>query len=136
VKVEKARGLTKRSEFLNVDLDVRSRRSLASLHAAWPWAQTPGYAGGRAPRRLIVSPRGIARSADGAIRQLIREVEGLPRPARRCWNEASSRVFDIGVQAGLQPRAFEDVHVSEGTLQAVAGLKGRILLTLYAPQEE
>lgn len=128
--------LTPRAEFLNVDLDVRSRRSLAALRDAWPWAQTPGFAAGRVPRRVLVSPRGMPKSAEGAIRELIRLVEALPRGARRCWNEASSRVFDIGVQAGLQPRSFEEARVSEKTLRSLTRLKGSIQFTLYPPHEE
>ena len=43
------------ARFLNIDLDVRSRRCLASLVAKWPWSYQPLIAGGRPnPRWLIL----------------------------------------------------------------------------------
>lgn len=42
------------SQFLNIDLDVRSRRSLTPLVAAWPWSYQPLIAErGVEPRWLI-----------------------------------------------------------------------------------
>jgi hypothetical protein len=63
-------------------------------------------------------------------------VEGLPPTARRRWNQASTRIFDIGIQAGLSPYAFEGVTLGEGTLRAIARIGGRVLLTVYAPRAE
>ena len=74
---------------LNIDLDVRSRRSLAALAAVWPWAQQP-Y---RDSRWLVFSARGGATTADGTARELIEQVKRLPPAARRAWNLASSRTF-------------------------------------------
>src|SRR5260221_81899 len=105
--------LTRAAEYRAVDLDIRSRRSLAPLLKAWPWAQTPARKANAAPRWLVVRPQSIPTTPDQAVEDLVRMVEKLPRDARRCWNEASARVFDIGVQAGLSPSIFEGVRLSE-----------------------
>jgi len=78
----------------------------------------------------------MSKNADAAIRHLVTLVEALPKAARRCWNESVSRTFDVGIQAGLAPRSFEDVQLHEDTLEAVARLHGRLLVTVYAPYEE
>jgi hypothetical protein len=127
---------TANSEFLNVDLDIRSRRSLAPLVAAWPWVQTPGLDAGRVPRWVVASPRIVPKDADAAIRHLVTLVDALPKAARRSWKEASSRTFDIGIQAGLEPRSFEEVKLREGTLKDITRLSARLLVTVYAPWKE
>ncbi len=133
---KKTPGLTAKAEFLTVDLDIRSRRSLAPIVEAWPWVQTPARIEGRVPRWVIASPRIYVKNADAAIRHLVLLIDALPRAARRCWTEASSRTFDIGIQAGLAPSPFEDIKLREDTVKAVARLSGRLLVTIYAPYEE
>lgn len=73
-QIGKRRGVSKQgpfedAQFLNIDLDVRSRSSLAPLVAVWPWAYQPLIAEGRPhPRWLILNPRGSSET---------------PRPPRR-----------------------------------------------------
>jgi ligand-binding SRPBCC domain-containing protein len=128
--------LTRKAEFLSVDLVVRSRLSLAPLLETWPWAQTPGRKGTQAPRWIIVTPQCLSKTADKALSEFAKLVEKLPQPARHCWDDASTRTFDIGIQAGLEPSSFEDVQLHEDTLQAIVRIRGRILVTLYAPCRE
>src|SRR5512145_1689265 len=123
-----AKGLTPQAEFLAVDLDVRSRKSLAALFAAWPDADTPGYQG-KAPRWLHTQSFLVNATADQEIRDLLKRVARLPPAARRCWDEATSRTFDIGIQAGLGPHSFQEVLVRPATIEAVARAGGRILIT-------
>jgi hypothetical protein len=115
--------------FLNIDVDVRSRRSLSALASAWPWAQDPlGNS-----RWLVFSGRGHARTAEATANELVEQVNALPSLARRSWDLASKRTFDIGVQGGIGPRAFEKVQLSPETLARVASIGARIKLTVYPP---
>lgn len=123
------------ARFLNIDLDVRSRRSLAPLAAAWPWAQQPlGTDGKPNPNWLILIPRGNANTAEAAARLLLEHVATLSPVARRCWNQASKRTFDVGVQAGMGARAFEGVQLSPGTILRIASIGARLRVTVYPPE--
>jgi hypothetical protein len=72
------------AQFVNVDLDVRSRSSLARLVAAWPWAYRPLIAEGRPhPRWLMLNPRRVAVTAEAAVKELLQHIAGLRSDARR-----------------------------------------------------
>jgi hypothetical protein len=118
------------ASFLNIDVDVRSRRSLAPLAAAWPWAQRPLSDS----HWLVFSACGNAITAEATAQELVEQVNALPPVARRSWNLASTRTFDIGVQAGMGPRAFEKVQLTPDTLARIASIRARIRVTVYPPQ--
>jgi hypothetical protein len=135
--------LTPLADYLAVDLHVRSRRSLAPLLQAWPNAQTPERIGSEAPRWLVVSgpvlirlTRKVPDTADDAVRAWVRAIDRLPARARRCWNQATSRIFDVGIQAGLAPSCYEEVVLPRRTVEAIARVRGQIQITLYAPRRE
>lgn len=117
--------------FLNVDLDISSRDDLAGLADAFRPRLLALHVG-RLRRRywarfeLPAQPR----NPDIAIRRLVAAIEGLPARQRACWKRAASRDFNIGIQAADEPHdsAFP---ISAATLQAVARVGGRIVITVY-----
>jgi hypothetical protein len=120
------------ASFLNIDLDVRSRRSLAPLAAAWSWANRPLAADGVPdPHWLILNPRRFAEDAETATKRLLRHVADLRGEARKCWRAAHRRVFDIGVQAGGPGHAFEEVRLTAGTLKRIGAAGAQIQVTVY-----
>jgi hypothetical protein len=126
--------------FRNIDLEVKSRRSLTPLATAWPWAQLPSKLEGE-PRWLQINPRRYTKQsehAEGTAKQLLRHIESLRGEALRCWKGAHERVFDIGVQApGPDPRrAFEEVQFSAETLRRIAAAGARIKVTVYPAEPE
>jgi hypothetical protein len=121
------------AEFLTIDLDVRSRYSLKALFEAWPWADRPIRMNGRPdPKWLVVRPRGIARTPEKAAQLLLQEVDRLPPAARRSWKRATRRIFDIGIQAGVDRRAFE-LQIEATMLARIAAAGGELQVTIYAP---
>jgi hypothetical protein len=122
------------TEFLNIDLDIRSPRSLAPLAAAWPHAQRPLRLDGRPnPHWLILSGPGTSKSAEAVARGLLKKVERLSRAARQSWKVASRRRFDIGVQAGVLPSAFQEVVLHPDTRRRIAAVGAQLQITIYAP---
>jgi hypothetical protein len=124
-----------KAPFINIDLEVRSRRSLAPLLAEWPWAQTPTRKGTEAPRFLTFSDRSNSRTADRTVLALVDLVEALPRRARRSWDQATSRTFDIGMQASDGPRSLA-IPLGPQAVQAIARVSGRINVTVYPARPE
>ena len=130
------KGLSPTAEYCTIDLDVRSRRSLAPLLEAWPSAQTPGHTGKGSVRWLLLMAPTGGTSADADALEFVRWVDRLPKLARRCWDQASRRTWDIGIQAGLAPQSFEEVTLEAATLHAIARVGGRVQITLRAPHRE
>jgi hypothetical protein len=119
--------------FLNVDLDVWSREDLAPLAEALEPAVHALHVGRVGSRYLArFELLGQPRSPDAAIRRLVAAVERLPARQRTRWNRATKREFNIGVQAAARPHARE-FPVEPDTLAMLVRVRGRLVLTLYAP---
>jgi hypothetical protein len=120
--------------FLNVDLDVFAASPLETLADGFGRRALLLHAGRhgrhfRAHFELHASPRA---SADRLIAGFVRLVDGLPPRTRALWNSASRRDFNIGIQAGIDPHAFE-VFLTPETLRLASSVNARIAVTVYAP---
>ena len=126
------------TSFLNVDLDIWSNEPMGPLVRAL----------GRDIFDLHVGPEGagysahlevsgsIARGgAEGRIREFVRRIEALPARARRLWDGAQRREFNIGIDAGWKPRVFE-LKLKPATLRQAALVKAAIVVTIYAVRED
>jgi hypothetical protein len=117
--------------FLNVDLDISSREDLASVAAALGPRLIALHVGRvrrtyRARLELGTQPR----SPDAAIRRLVAAVRRLPVRQLACWRRATTRDFNIGIQAGDEPRHIE-FPVTPATVSMVGQVGGRIVITVY-----
>lgn len=126
------------SAFLNVDVDVFSRRPLDSLVAAFGGEVLVNYVGREGDRRYS-APFSLyePRNADAAIRRLAQLIMRLPRSPRQLWNQASKRVFNVGFHGGFRPASVES-EISNAALVAAARL-GASVVTIYAaenPQQD
>jgi hypothetical protein len=126
------------AHFLAIDLDVRSRRSLAPLVAAWPESYQPLTGkNGRPDSHWLILNAGLAETAEAAAKELLKHIRALRGDARRCWNHAHRRVFDIGVRAGGPGRrAFEQVRLTAETLGYIAAAGAQVQVTVYPPEPE
>jgi hypothetical protein len=119
--------------FLNVDLDIASRVSLEPLVKAFGakvFVHHVGKSKGKYWAR--VSRSSYRQTVDKLTQELCALVKALPTGARKLWDEALSREFNIGIQAGLWPHSAE-IRIREGTVALVALLGGTIAITTYAP---
>jgi hypothetical protein len=123
--------------FLNVDVGVFAKVDLEPLASALGDRVSLHYVGriGRGLFQLhfaLYSPK----SAEAALRGIVRVIQSPPRSPRRLWNNDARRVFDIGFQGGFQPHTSE-FEISQESVAAVAELGGRLKVTLYvAPAVE
>lgn len=122
------------THFLNVDLDVWSRSPLDALVAAFGRAVFVHYVGPEDKRYgAHLSVAGGGDDADVLTRKLIRLVMKLPRGARKLWDQAQAREFNVGVQGGVKPHCYE-IRIKPETLELVARLRGRMVVTIYAAE--
>jgi hypothetical protein len=123
------------TSFLNVDLDVEARDDLSVLVDALGPSVYDLHTG-RVGRKyqthleLASSPR-RTHNAEAVVARFVTLLLGLPPRARRLWNSATRRDFNIGIQGGTMPHAFE-FALAPDTLQAVAKLGARVVVTIYA----
>lgn len=118
--------------FLNVDLDIYSKTNLKPLVAALGEEVYVLHLGRErdlwsAHLELAEHPR----SVDVAIRRFAALILALPPAARNLWDSATTRDFNIGVQAGSMPRLWE-AKIAPQTIQRVSSLKARLVVTVYA----
>jgi hypothetical protein len=124
-------------QFLNIDVDIRSRHSLTALVAASPWSHQPRTAANEPdPHWVILNAPGVTTTAESTARRLLGHIRGLRGEAKRCWRRARYRVFDVGVQAGDAGRVFEEVRLAPATLRGIAEVGADVKVTVYPAQRQ
>ena len=124
------------TRFLDVDLEIFSNVPLDPIAEAFGEKVSVLYVGKTEHRysahfELVYDPR--RKAPDRIIRGLVRLVERLPKQARRLWDRATAREFNIGIEAAGRSPALE-LRLQPQTLAAVAAVDGRIVVTVYAPE--
>jgi hypothetical protein len=117
--------------FLNVDLDISSQQDLASLAEALRPRLIPLHVG-RIRRRYWArfELRTQPNNPDVAIRRLVSAIEQLPARQRACWKRATTRDFNIGIQAAGAP-PHSEFSVDPATVMMVGRIGARIVITVY-----
>jgi hypothetical protein len=123
------------THFLNVDLDIFSKRDLQPLLNAFGEKVYILYSGhhGRT-YRVHVELAKITKSADATIRDFCALIDALPKTVGNLWSQAKQRDFNIGVQAGMSPH-YSEFALSPETLRAADKVDARIIFTVYAPEK-
>jgi len=119
--------------FLNVDLEVYSRRPLDLFAAALGETVDVLFLGKQGARHLAaveLAGSGWQQTPDPIIMALVKLIKGLPEPARIVWDNATERRFDIGCEARDGSRALT-LALRPSTVAAVAQVNGTIAITIY-----
>jgi hypothetical protein len=123
--------------FLNVDLDIEAPYDLAPLVKALGrrvYELHTGTLGDGFQTHLeFFGARGQPSSAAAAIEGFVGLLAKLRPTAKKFWDKATRRDFNIGIQSGAKPFAFE-LDIPSDLLAAVARLRGRIVVTVYSAQ--
>ena len=115
--------------FINVDLDVESADELRPLidamdPHAYSLERPPGQASFEVNEPSPNDPEDV-------ILDFIRIVKSLPPAARKVWDAASKRVFDIGLQSGRDPFR-QSYSIGIETLRQATDIGAHIAITIYA----
>lgn len=130
------RDSPKSAGFLNVDLEIFSKRDLQPLINALGQKVLVLYSA-REERtyRAHLELARTTKTPDATINAFCALIERLPEAARYLWNQAKRRDFNIGVEAGTSSRQPREFALSTETLKAAHRLGARIAFTVYAPEK-
>jgi hypothetical protein len=120
-------------EFLNVDLDLESREPLRRLAEALPLLIVMSSTRMRGKYVMSLEAAWATLPLDGTLRRLAKMISSLCRDARRLWQRASKRCFNIGFACGS--RRAPPFLIQSSTVAAIAALGGSIEVTLYPSDE-
>jgi hypothetical protein len=121
------------THFLNVDLDIYSKRDLQPLVDRVGRKVRVLFAGRE--KRTFSAHFEIAsnpNNADATIRAFCRLIDDLPEAERKIWDAAIVRSFSVGVRAEIGS-PVRDFQIKQQTVMAVSNVGAEIVLTVYAP---
>jgi hypothetical protein len=82
---------------------------------------------------LVLEVADVGLDVAGTLARFVELVRGLPPPARRAWDAASCRRFDIGIQSGKRPHETS-WKVPRSLLKAVESISGEMAITVYGAE--
>jgi hypothetical protein len=131
-----------KTKFLNVDLDIFSKSDLQPLADAMGKKVIVLHVGRfkrtyEAHLELSGSPLPQVRhpkSPEALIIEFCRLIEELPPAARKMWEAAKTRTFDIGIKAP-GPSSCYWSSISPEALRAASEINAQIAVTVYGPMK-
>ncbi len=121
------------TEFLNVDLDLESKKSLEPLVGELGEKVHVVYNGRSEEKTNLVALEvyeGDDEDPDSIINAFCKLIEKLSTQGRSAWESCSMRRFDIGFESGVSGHPL-CVDLDPKTLKRVADLGGSIGVTIY-----
>ena len=124
------------AEYLNIDLEIRAQFDLTPLREAFGEHVAIMYCGECAPGQYLLALESeylgdnTETSPDLTANTLCQLVENLTPSARKAWDEADDRIFDVGYDAVADPRCSQPL-LSARTLQRISALNARLAISVY-----
>jgi hypothetical protein len=122
-----------KTTFLNVDLRIYSKSDLQPLVNAMGDKIKRLYVGRewrmfKAQLELAVQPK----SPESAVREYCKLIQELPQEARKLWDAARTREFDIGIE-GPRTTKFYWFSIAPTVIKASSEINAFIVVTIYGP---
>lgn len=123
--------------YLNTDLDVRSRHDLADLAAILKLRGVCPLSISRGEDSLFYATFETEESyyePEPNIAAMVSVIESLEEPRRSIWESCTQRGFNIGYDCGDRPWAFNQ-GLSNGLLGRIAAVGVSLRVTIYPDRE-
>ena len=121
--------------YINTDLDLIADQDLDAVAA---FLDKKGWSVHHAERHpdgywlgVFEVPGGEEEGPEQAICAMLDVIENLPVELQELWNACSKREFNVGFQAGEEPRAFEQALSGE-LLKRISTVGASVGITIYA----
>jgi hypothetical protein len=126
------------TEFLNVDLDLESKKSLEPLISEWGdrvHVLYHGPSGDQTHLAALEIYEGDDEDPDSIVNAFCRLVERLSPRGQAVWKTCSTRRFDIGFESGVSGRPL-CIDLDPKTLRRVSDLSASVGVTIYPKKME
>jgi hypothetical protein len=122
---------SKKTSFLNVDLDLKATDGLARIVKALRPAMLALHCSDQeATLELAVQPASAAQGLD----EIATAVRRLPSELKAAWDACGTRRMDVGVAAGREPRHMLFV-VPHPTLLRLSEIGADLVFTVYGAEQ-
>jgi len=119
------------TQFRNVDLEVSSASDLGWLVEELGEDVTKLYCGPAQGHFLATfEANHVVGDPDELIGFFCGLIEALPGDRQRAWGQAFLKIFNIGYDAGYEPRAYQS-DLRPDTVAAIAGVGASVRITIY-----
>lgn len=121
-----------RTHFLNVDLEIESHHNLQPIVEDFGDDVYNLYCGEAQGHYLATFElRGASGTdPDSIIYSFCRSIESFDNEAKKLWESAFTKVFDIGYEGGSELSSYSS-EIRVGTIERVALLGASIRVTIY-----
>jgi hypothetical protein len=126
------RPKTTPTEFLNVDLDIRTKQGLSVLLSE---LEVSMLVLNKTETTASLELANGGDRLDEVIVALVHVVQQLSEGARSIWDQCDNRRFNIGFKGGSMPPENQFLLSSE-TVALLASVCGEIAITIYARAEQ
>lgn len=123
------------TKYLNVDLDIYSSRDLQPLVSALGNKVDVLFIGKHKrtyETHLEVGRYPEPKNPNAAIRDFCKLILDFPEEARKIWDFAKIRQFDIGIEAGTEPTTYR-FEIAPEIVNQASSLNVQIAVTIYPP---
>lgn len=121
-------------KYLNVDVEVYSRIDLTPLREELGDRVDVMFCGETEPGKYLLSIElaGVYNESEveHTAKSLCHLIEDLSAPAKKAWDSADDRVFDVGFDAVIDSRCGQAL-LSPETLQKIGRLNARLAVSIY-----
>jgi len=125
----------KKTEFLNIDLDLESTEDISSIIAEFSDSviilnrekENNIY-------KVSLELSGIEGDPEYLFKQYISLINGLSSQAKKLWYGCSKREFDLGFECGHEPRDIQN-KLSSKLLGELSNLDASIVITTYSIEQ-
>lgn len=123
--------------FLNVDLEIESDRNLQPIVDSFGNDAVNLYCGqARGHYLATFEVANVATDADSIISYFCMLVKALDKEAKELWDNALTKVFDIGYESVLEARSYSySSEIRAETIEIVAALGASLRITIYPPHQ-
>jgi len=137
MQVQMTQDAFTKTQFLNVDLIIYSRSDLHPLITGIEKHLHVLYLGkeNRSFKACVELARVQRKTPDAIIRGFCSLIQKLPASERRYWNQAKSRIFDIGIEFGGKGSHCW-FALAQQTIASAADVNAQIAVTIYGPRAE